>query len=228
MNGVSQPPPAARAPSARTDLLLEGPVGNLQAVVELEDEASLVGAAVVLHPHPQHGGTMHNKVVHTLSRAFVKSGFVVLRFNFRGTEQSEGVYDNGRGELEDALAAIAWLEERYPKLPFWLAGFSFGAAIAIRAALASHPEGLVSVAPAVARFASGLETQPRCPWLIVQGDVDELVDIDETIEWVNSLAPGPELRVFENAEHFFHGRLVELRQAVVDFVDRHGPARDAH
>ena len=163
---------------------------------------------------------MHNKVAHTLARAFVVSGFETLRFNFRGTESSEGEYDAGIGELDDALAAIDWIRTRQTDGPLWLGGFSFGAAIAIRAAIATEVDGLVSVAPAVYRFAGGLDTQPRCPWLIVQGDEDELVAVDETIEWVNGLDPGPEFLVMPGAEHFFHGRLVELREILVDFVSR--------
>ena len=162
---------------------------------------------------------MHNKVAHSLARSFVDLDFAALRFNFRGTEASDGSYDNGEGELDDALAALAWLRDRFADKPVWLGGFSFGAAIAVRAALASEPDGLVTVAPAVQRFANGLVSQPRCPWLIVQGDQDELVDIDATINWVNALEPGPELIVLEGAEHFFHGRLLDLRGVVRNFVD---------
>ena len=161
---------------------------------------------------------MHNKVAHTLARAFVRSGFDTLRFNFRGTEASEGQYDNGIGELDDALAALEWMRERRPEGPLWLAGFSFGAAIAIRAAVTTQVSGLVSVAPAVSRFANDLAVQPKCHWLVVQGDEDELVDVEETITWLNSLGPGPELIVIPGAEHFFHGRLNDLREAVMDFV----------
>lgn len=199
-------------------LFLDGPAGRLEAVLEVGSDDAPQGAAVVLHPHPQHGGTMHNKVAHTLARGFVRLGFATLRFNFRGTEGSEGSYDEGRGELEDALAAMDWMRARYSDLPFWLAGFSFGAAIGIRAAILQPVDGLVSIAPAVYRFAAGLETQPDCPWLIVQGDEDELVAIDETVAWVDGLEPGPELLVMPGAEHFFHGRLVELRDAVTGFV----------
>ncbi len=203
----------------KTRFSLDGPVGRLEAILDEPAAGPARGAAVVLHPHPQHGGTMHNKVAHTLARTFVRLGFESLRFNFRGTEASEGRHDGGVGELDDALAAIAWMRDRSPDLPFWLAGFSFGAAIAIRAAVATEVDGLVSVAPAVSRFAGGLESQPQCPWLIVQGDEDELVDIDETLDWINSLDPGPELIVMAGAEHFFHGRLVDLRSAVSDFVE---------
>jgi alpha/beta superfamily hydrolase len=197
---------------------ISGPAGRLQAVLETPPASELTGTAVVCHPHPQHGGTMHNKVAHTLARVFVRLGFATLRFNFRGTEESEGNFDDGVGELDDALAAIDWMRNRAPRNPLWLAGFSFGAAIAIRAAVARDVEGLISVAPAIGRFASGLRNQPKCPWLIVQGDKDELVDVDETIEWMNSLEAGPELLIMSEAEHFFHGRLMDLRQVVTAFV----------
>ncbi|MBT8081516.1 MAG: alpha/beta fold hydrolase [Gammaproteobacteria bacterium] len=201
-------------------LFIDGPVGRLEAALDRPGEGPLRGCAVVCHPHPQHGGTMHNKVAHTLARAFVRSGHEVLRFNFRGTEKSAGHYDNGVGELDDALAAIEFMRARHASYPLWLAGFSFGAAIAVRAAISTHVDGLISVAPAISRFASGLESQPACPWLVVQGDEDELVDIDEILAWVDGLEPGPELLVVNGAEHFFHGRLTELREAVMDFVDR--------
>ncbi len=204
-------------------LFLDGPVGRLEAVLELPADAAPVGSAIVCHLHPQHGGTLHNKVVHTLARAFVRMGYAALRFNFRGTQMSEGVFDDGNGELDDALAATDWMRTRFPELPLWASGFSFGAAIAVKAAVATDLRGLISVAPAIVRFASGLTSQPKCPWLIVQGDQDELVDIEETVTWVDSLDPGPELLIIPGGEHFFHGRLVELRDAVSEFVaDRDG------
>ena len=209
--------PVIKAPR-REPLFIDGPVGLLEAVLDVPAEDEPCGAAVICHPHPQHGGTMHNKVAHTLARAFGRSGFAALRFNFRGTEKSEGEYDAGIGELDDALAAMAWIRSRYPDLPLWLAGFSFGAAIAVKAAVATETDGLVSIAPAIARFASGLESDPACPWLIVLGDQDELVDVDETVAWFDTLAPGPELLIMPGAEHCFHGRLNELRDAVVGFV----------
>jgi hypothetical protein len=203
-------------------LFLDGPVGRLEAVLELPVGAAPVGSVVVCHPHPQHGGTLHNKVAHTLARAFVRMGYAALRFNFRGTQMSEGEFDDGNGELDDALAAIDWMRARSPELPLWVSGFSFGAAIAVKAAVATDVRGLISVAPAITRFASGLPSQPECPWLIVQGDQDELVDIEETVTWVDGLDPGPELLIIPGAEHFFHGRLVELRDAVSEFVAEHG------
>jgi uncharacterized protein len=208
---------AAMSRSAEA-IVFQGPVGQLEGLLESRQDSAPVANAVVCHPHPLHGGTMHNKVVHTLARAFVSQEFCVLRFNFRGTGGSEGEYDRGQGEVLDALAAIRWMRERGPGLPLWLAGFSFGAAIAIHAALAARPQGLISVAPAVPRFANMTDTQPRCPWLIIHGDQDELIDVDETVEWVNRLEPGPELMVFSDTSHFFHGKLVRLREAVEKFV----------
>ncbi|MEJ2275925.1 MAG: alpha/beta fold hydrolase [Woeseiaceae bacterium] len=202
-------------------LFIEGPVGRLESMLERPGEGVLSGAAVVCHPHPQHGGTMHNKVAHTLARAFVRSGFETLRFNFRGTEKSAGNFDNGVGELDDALAAIEFMRARHGAYPLWLAGFSFGAAIAVKAAVATHVDGLVSVAPAISRFATGLESQPDCPWLVVQGDQDELVDVEETVAWLDSLEPGPEFLVIPGGEHFFHGMLAELRESVMQFIRQH-------
>jgi alpha/beta superfamily hydrolase len=200
------------------DLFLDGPAGQLEAIFEQPVDTPMRGCAVVCHPHPQHGGTMHNKVAHTLARSFVRAGLGSLRFNFRGTERSEGEYDAGVGEVDDALVAIEWLRQRYPQRPLWLGGFSFGAAVVIKAAIATAVDGLISVAPAVSRFSAGLESQPQCAWLVVQGDQDDLVNVDETIAWFNELEPGPELLIVPGAEHFFHGRLVDLREAARAFI----------
>ena len=208
-------------PPGTQELSIAGPVGRLEALLDRAADAAPVAVAVVCHPHPQHGGTMHNKVAHTVARAFAKLDFAALRFNFRGTEGSEGRYDEGNGEVNDALAAAEFMRAEFPGLPLWLGGFSFVAAVAIKAAAATPVNGLISVAPAVLRFAQGLETQPMCPWLIVQGDEDELVNVDQTITWVNELEPGPELLVLPGVEHFFHGNLIRLREAVTDFVQKH-------
>ena len=200
-------------------MFIDGPAGRLETILDEPRDGAVKGCAVVCHPHPQHGGTMHNKVAHTLARSFVRLGFSALRFNFRGTEGSEGTYDEGMGELDDALAAADWMRSNRPGGPLWVAGFSFGAAIAVRAADPARADGLVAVAPAIYRFARDLDKHPQCPFLVIQGDEDELVDVDETIEWVNGLEPGPELLVMTGAEHFFHGRLVELREAVIEFVE---------
>src|SRR5580692_6857436 len=115
-------------------LFLSGPAGRLEALLEEPDEMAPREAALVCHPHPQHGGTMHNKVVYRIARGLRRAGAVVLRFNYRGVNLSEGAYDHGEGELEDARAALTLLRERYPDLPVTLAGFSFGSRIALQLA----------------------------------------------------------------------------------------------
>src|SRR5436305_1329350 len=112
--------------------MLAGPAGRLEALLEEPEEREPIEAALVCHPHPRHGGTMHNKVVYRIARGLRKTGRVVLRFNYRGVNLSQGVYDHGEGELEDARTALSWLRERYPLLPYSLAGFSFGSRIALR------------------------------------------------------------------------------------------------
>jgi alpha/beta superfamily hydrolase len=203
------------------NLRIPGPAGTLEALLESPQGREAGGSAVVCHPHPEHGGTMQNKVVHTLARAFVARGYAALRFNFRGVGGSAGEFDAGEGEVQDALAMVQAMRERHGESNLWLAGFSFGAAIAIRAAAEARPDGLISVAPAVSRVSQAAAggRRPRCPWLIIQGDRDELVPVSDTIAWLNELEPGPELQILPGAEHFFHGRLVELRHAVEAFID---------
>ena len=202
-------------------LEIPGPAGGLEALLETPGDASPSGVAVVCHPHPLHGGTMQNKVAHTLARAFTNSGLAALRFNFRGVGASAGAFDDGRGEIEDVLAALEFARRRFSHGPVWLSGFSFGAAVSISAAARERPSGLVSVAPAARRFSAKLSRQPSCPWLIVHAESDELIPIDESLEWVDSLEPGPELVVFPDASHFFHGRLVELRKTTEAFIAEH-------
>lgn len=201
-------------------LTIVGPDGELEALLELPQDDAPAGVAVVCHPHPLHGGTMNNKVAHMLARAFLASGFAALRFNFRGVGASEGRFADGEGETDDVRAAIQAARGRFPRGPLWLAGFSFGAAMAVRVAATASVDGVVAVAPASARFAGTMKSQPRCPFLIVHGDADELVPIDESVAWVDSLEPGPEFVVFADTGHFFHGKLVELRETVRDFISR--------
>ena len=157
---------------------------------------------------------MHNKVAYILARAFNDMGAVSLRFNFRGVGASAGTFDNGEGESGDALAAMDWLQARHPGLPLWLGGFSFGAYVALRAQ-SQRPLGrLVTVAPAVERFATGPIVPPTCPWLLVQGDADDVVPPGGVLAWAAAQLQPPKLVILEGAGHFFHGRLNELRAAV--------------
>jgi uncharacterized protein len=206
-----------RAPSAE-GLSIEGPAGVLEALLEDPQMPSPAGFAVICHPHPLYGGSMHNKVVHTLARACQEYGIATLRFNFRGVGASAGSYDEGRGELDDALAAIAWGRKRWPDTGLTLAGFSFGAMVALGAAERSTPSRLITVAPAVARAQFAEVVNPSCPWLIVQGDADQLVDIRDVRAFAARFDPAPRLVVMPGGEHFFHGRLTELRDQVLAFL----------
>lgn len=175
---------------------------------------------VVCHPHPLFGGTMSNKVVHTVGRAFVAQGALTLRFNFRGVGASAGGYDEGRGETDDMLAAVASMRARFPGLPLWLGGFSFGSFVALRGQSAAGAERLVTVAPPVGRWDFSGLAAPRCPWLVIQGDQDDLVDLAAVRDWLAALATPapPRLVVLPGAEHFFHGRLHEVKDAVSGFL----------
>lgn len=200
--------------AAVENLEIQGPAGMLEAL--LEDPGLESGkVAVVCHPHPLHGGTMQNKVTHTLARTFNKLGVPAFRFNFRGVGRSAGSYDAGEGETEDALAVLEYAVKRFPGRKLWLAGFSFGARVALKAAAQREMDLLVTVAPPIGRMDMTGIAQPECRWIIVQGDNDELVDADEVVNWVDSLEPGPELMMFEGVDHFFHGQLVALRESLL-------------
>lgn len=198
-------------------LEIQGPVGPLEAIVE-DPGGEPPALAVVCHPHPLYQGTMRNKVVHTVARAANRLGAPAVRFNFRGVGASGGAWDEGRGETDDALAVIDWARRRWPRRPLWLAGFSFGAFVALRAAAAAGPAALVTVAPPVSRFPVGETPDPGCPWLVVQGEADELVDYREVVDWIDARLAAPHLALLPETSHFFHGRLVELQQVVQEFL----------
>jgi uncharacterized protein len=207
--------------SALERLAIEGQAGALEAIIEGPGIAG-PSYALVCHPHPLFGGTMDNKVVTTVARALQATGMPTIRFNFRGVGASAGVFDQGIGEIDDAEAVAGWGEERWPGRSLVVAGFSFGAYVALRlaqrrSAQAREPRHLITIAPAIQRF-DGMAAVPRCPWLVVQGDADEVVDPAAVIEWVNSLDPKPRLLVLPGVGHFFHGRLHDLRDAVIDAV----------
>ena len=193
---------------------IEGPAGRLEALIEEPADLPLRYAAVVCHPHPLFGGTLHNKVVHTLARALRSGGAATLRFNFRGVGASEGRHDEGVGETADTLAAVAWARARWPSAGLLLAGFSFGAAVAIRAAAAADPRWLISVAPAVDRVSFEGLVIPQCDWLIVQGSADEIVPPESVRSWAARTAPHAQLRMLPGVGHFFHGRLHELQECI--------------
>ena len=197
-------------------LSLEGQAGVLEAVAE---DPGVAGPsyAVICHPHPLFGGTMDNKVVTTVARALQDTGIPTLRFNFRGVGASEGAFDGGAGETQDADAVASWGARRWPGRTLVIAGFSFGGYVALRLAQLRVPRYLITIAPAIQRF-DGTSMAVRCPWLVVQGDADDVVDPVAVVEWVNSLDPRPRLVVLPGVGHFFHGRLHDLKNAVVDAI----------
>ncbi len=205
------------------ELSLIGPAGRLEARYQpAKDKRAPV--ALLLHPHPQHGGTMNNKVVYTLFHAFSRNGFSALRFNFRGVGKSQGVWGGGEGELADAAATLDWLQAANPEAEScWIGGFSFGAWIAMQL-LARRPEmnGFIAVAPPV--NLADFTTLPRLPasGLIVQGDQDQIVPPEGAKALAERLQSQRDItvtyRAITGADHFFAGRLDELGGVVERYI----------
>lgn len=204
-------------------LFLDGPAGRLEALLNA-GAANATHAAVVCHPHPLFGGTLHNKVVFHTMKALNSFGFPVLRFNFRGTGLSEGEHDRGIGEVEDVRTALDWLDAEF-HLPIIFAGFSFGSAVGLRAACADQRvSAVIGVGTPVAPVAEGTE-EPRVytfeflqdcykPKLFVSGARDQFGPRAKLQAMVDSLPEPKKLVVIEGADHFFEGRLRELREAI--------------
>jgi alpha/beta superfamily hydrolase len=194
---------------------LPGPAGRLEALLEEPEEDEPQGAALVCHPHPLHGGTMHNKVVHRLARGLRRAGHVVLRFNFRGVNLSHGLHARGVGEVEDARAALDWLRERYPELPYCLAGFSFGARVILSLGCGS---------PGARRLiAAGFPTRhgdtaylASCgtPKLFIQSTHDEHGPREELEAAVAKAAEPKTIVWVPAADHFFRGALDQFEEEV--------------
>lgn len=202
----------------REVLVLAGPTGPLEARLEFPegvDSPRVFG--VSCHPHSLKGGTMDNKVTHTLARAMVESGAPAFRFNFRGVGASGGQFDSGRGEADDLAAVVAEGRRRFPGAALWLGGFSFGAFVALRAAGRLSPEKVVAIAPPVVGYELGDVDAPDCEWLLAQGDADEVVPPDSVLQWAARQTNPPRLHVLAGAGHFFHGRLHELKPLLLEF-----------
>lgn len=216
-------------PASSGPLRLPGPVGALEAAVDLpaDDVAALPLIAVVCHPLPTEGGTMHNKVVTMAARALRELGATTLRFNFRGTGDSPGSFDHGNGETDDLAAVVDWVRGERPGHALWLAGFSFGAYVSLRASDALAPDLLVSIAPPAGRWDFDSIVLPRCPWLVIQGDADEIVDPQAVYDWLEARDAHATLVRLPDTSHFFHGKLIDLRTAVQDGVRAHLPQADA-
>lgn len=196
-------------------LFLDGPEGQLEALHLATPDAR--GVALICHPHPLFAGTMQNKVVATLQRAARDAGYATLRFNFRGVGQSAGSYAEGRGEIDDALAAARWLAEQHPGLPLTLMGFSFGSCVAGNAAERLEEQGaelaqLFMLAPPVERF--DVDLPERCPLTVIQPEADEVVTPERVYAWSAELSKPHELIRMPECSHFFHGKLIELKDLI--------------
>ncbi len=197
----------------------DNPIPNLDAM-NLYPNLKTIG--VVCHPHPLYQGTMHNKVVTTICKAWQNLAMPTVRFNFRGVGESEGHYNQGVGERMDLEAVLSFFQGIFPDIQFWLAGFSFGSYIALQ--VAAEPktfpvQALLSVAPPVHHFAFDKTLLPTCPWVIIQGTADSVVPYEKVLNWAKDLELKKSNLKFismEGAEHFFHGRLVELNTIIQD------------
>lgn len=196
-------------PRTTERLAVDGPAGPIEVVINVPGPA-LRGIALVCHPNPVQGGTLDNKVVQTLAKAFFGLGYAAVRFNFRGVGQSAGTFDEGIGETDDALAVLAHARHRFGEaLPVALAGFSFGSYVVTRAASSVQAERLVLIAPAVGRFA--VQDVPA-DTIVVHGEEDDVVPLADVFGWARPQQLP--IVVFPGCGHFFHGRLPQLARTV--------------
>jgi alpha/beta superfamily hydrolase len=188
--------------------LIAGPAGTLEVAFNVPDDA-VRGVALVAHPHPLQGGTLDNKVVQTLAKTFAALGYAATRFNFRGVGKSEGQFDDGIGETDDALAALAAAKVEFGDLPVVLAGFSFGSYVQTRVAQVITAERVVLVGPAVKRFP--IEVVPS-DTIVIHGEEDDVVALADVLDWARPQQLP--IIVFPGCGHFFHGRLPQLQRVI--------------
>lgn len=198
----------------KQELFIPGPVGNLETIVQTIDE-SFSGVGIVCHPDPLQEGTMHNKVVTTIAKTFNAMKMAAVRFNYRGVGQSAGAYGDVVGEVADCMAVVDWVQQQWPQARLWLAGFSFGAYVAANVATKVATEQLISVAPSVDCMPYVRLGEVKCPWLVIQGEDDEVVAPESVYRWFAGLnAPNKQLIKFPATGHFFHGKLIDLQQTI--------------
>jgi alpha/beta superfamily hydrolase len=214
------------------EVIFNGPDGRLEGRFQ-PNPAPGAPIALILHPHPLYGGTMNNKVVFNLYQTFVRRGFGVLRFNFRGVGRSQGTYDNGQGELSDAASALDWIQGLNPNArQCWIAGFSFGAWIVMQL-LMRRPEltGFVAVSPPASLFDFGFLAPCPSSGLIVHGTADDLVAEPEVAKLAQRLGNQRDIKVdyrkIQNASHFYEGHLEELSETVDGYLKKAMAAAEA-
>ena len=193
----------------RYKLRIDGPDGKIETVID-DPGPTRRGLALIAHPHPLHGGSLENKVVTTISKILHDLGYVAVRPNFRGVGLSEGTYDDGNGEVADMLAVLAFVRARYPDLALVLAGFSFGAVIQSRVSETAQAKHLLLIGPALNLFQMGAAPANT---LVIHGENDAIVPIDQVRKW--TAHHGVTLAVIRDADHFFHKKLSELKQHIL-------------
>jgi alpha/beta superfamily hydrolase len=201
----------------KQELFIPGPLGNLEAVIQLPNNP-IERVGVICHPNPLQEGTMQNKVVTTVARTFNAMGVAAVRFNYRGVGQSSGTYGNITGEVDDGLAIVRWVKAQWPQANLWLAGFSFGAYIAAALAAQEPTEHLISIAPAVDRMPYKQLPHIACPWLVIQGEEDDVVIPASVYAWFDQLDANKTLIKMPETGHFFHGKLIELQQVITNNI----------
>lgn len=196
--------------------IIDGPAGNVECRIGTTRPGSAPkGLAVICHPHSLHGGSMNNKVVTTLERAFGLAGWQTICFNFRSVGRSEGEYDEGRGEQEDLAAVVNFARGMFGDLPLALAGFSFGSFVAFKQANELQAVVLLTIAPPVNIYDfTEHNLQPGLVWSLIQGGQDEVVPAHKVVNWTRGLEKRPDVYWREDASHFFHGELIWLRNLV--------------
>jgi alpha/beta superfamily hydrolase len=224
---------ALRTPRHRTrpgekQLMLAGPAGKIEArLIPPVAGSRYPAVAVICHPHPLHGGNLDNKVTTTLAKTMSALGVPVLRFNFRGVGASGGRYAGGKGETEDLLTVIREAQKLYPQRALWLAGFSFGAYVALRASQCIAVDRLITVAPPVNLYDLSDFTPPECPWLLIQGTDDEVVPYKQVLKWATRLYPAPQTVYLDGVGHYFHGKLTTLQTVITDSITAHNTLQPA-
>jgi len=203
------------------NLFIPATHGQLEAILKEPAGAPPRGAALVLHPHPLGGGTMHNKVVFRAASALLDAGLVTLRINFRGVGQSTGMHDDGRGERQDALTALDYLTKQYPGSAITLCGFSFGARVGMEVGIADpRVARLISIGTPVDKYDFDFLKTCRKPILFVHGEHDEFGNVDKVRALVAEVAANTDAKlvVIDNADHFFAETLAQLKQAIGDWI----------
>lgn len=205
-------------PLEKAHLLLRGPSGQLEVMTSYPKHKLPTIVGIVCHPHPLYEGTMHNKVVSTIARAFENLNYATVRFNYRGVGKSEGQYGHMIGEIEDLKAIMVWVKQVLPDCEIVLVGFSFGAYISANVANQIAVSKLITIAPAVNHADFSQLTNIRCPWLLVQGEEDEVVPPEEVIAFAQHPPSPLNFILLPEVSHFFHGKLIELREILEQWL----------